>query len=60
MLPEVVWIFTTPIAVPDILAMVQAIPDPRWRFAFQLLCAFGLRPEVPGVNYVSAGLPNCR
>ena len=36
---------TTPIAVPDILAMVQAIPDPRWRFAFQLLCAFGLRPE---------------
>ena len=36
---------TTPIAVPDILAMVQAIPDPRWRFAFQLLSAFGLRPE---------------
>ena len=36
---------TTPIAVPDIQAMVQAIPDPRWRFAFQLLCAFGLRPE---------------
>ena len=35
---------TTPIAVPDILAMVQAIPDPRWRFAFQLLSAFGLRP----------------
>ena len=35
---------TTPIAVPDILEMVQAIPDPRWRFAFQLLCAFGLRP----------------
>jgi integrase len=36
---------TTPIAVPDILAMVQAISDPRWRFAFQLLSAFGLRPE---------------
>ena len=36
---------TTPIAVPVILAMVQAIPDPRWRFAFQLLSAFGLRPE---------------
>jgi hypothetical protein len=35
---------TTPIAVPDILAMDQAIPDPRWRFAFQLLSAFGLRP----------------
>lgn len=35
---------TTPIAVPDILAMVQAIPDPRWRFAFQLLSVFGLRP----------------
>lgn len=25
--------------------MVQAVPDPRWRLAFQLLCAFGLRPE---------------
>jgi integrase len=36
---------TTPIAVPDILVMVQGIPDPRGRFAFQLLCAFGLRPE---------------
>jgi integrase len=35
----------TPIAVPDILTMVQAIPDPRWRFAFQLLCSYGLRPE---------------
>lgn len=32
-------------AVPDILAMVQALPNPRWRFAFQLLCAFGPRPE---------------
>ena len=31
--------------MPDILAMVQAIPDQRWRFAFLLLCAFGLRPE---------------
>jgi integrase len=36
---------TTPIGVEDILAMVQAIPDPRWRLAFQLINAFGLRPE---------------
>ena len=36
---------TTPIGVEDILAMVQAIPDPRWRLAFQLTNAFGLRPE---------------
>jgi integrase len=31
--------------VEDILAMVEAIPDPRWRLAFQLINAFGLRPE---------------
>jgi integrase len=36
---------TTPIGVEDILAMVKAIPDPRWRLAFQLINAFGLRPE---------------
>ncbi|MFN9545838.1 MAG: hypothetical protein ACK6AD_02035 [Cyanobacteriota bacterium] len=36
---------TTPIGVEDILAMVKAIPDPRWRRAFQLTNAFGLRPE---------------
>ena len=36
---------TTPIDVDDIVAMVQVIPDPRWRFAFQLINAFGLRPE---------------
>jgi plasmid stabilization system protein ParE len=30
---------TTPIAVPDILAMVQAVPDQRRRYAFQLLRA---------------------
>jgi integrase len=24
---------------------LEAIPDPRWRFAFQLLVAYGLRPE---------------
>ena len=36
---------TTPIGVEDILAMVQAIPDPRWRLAFQLINAFGLRRE---------------
>ena len=39
---------TTPIGVEDILAMVKAIPDPRWRLAFQLINAFGLRPEVRG------------
>ena len=26
---------TPPIGVEDILAMVEAIPDPRWRLAFQ-------------------------
>jgi integrase len=36
---------TTPLEVQDILAMVQAIPDLRWRFAFQLMAAYGLRPE---------------
>jgi len=36
---------TTPIGVEHILAMIQAIPDPRWRLAFQLINAFGLRPE---------------
>ena len=36
---------TTPIGVEHILAMVQVIPDPRWRLAFQLINAFGLRPE---------------
>ena len=40
---------TTPIAVPGILAMAQAIPDPRWRFAFQLLSAKALTPwPTPG------------
>lgn len=28
-----------------ILALVKAIPDPRWRFAFQLMAAYGLWPE---------------
>lgn len=36
---------TTPIEVRHILAMVDAIPDPRWRMAFQLVAAYGLRPE---------------
>jgi integrase len=36
---------TTPIEVEDILALVDAIPDPRWRLAFQLMSAYGLRPE---------------
>ena len=28
-----------------ILALVDAIPDARWRLAFQLMAAYGLRPE---------------
>lgn len=36
---------TTPLEVEHILALVQAIPDARWRFAFQLMAAYGLRPE---------------
>jgi hypothetical protein len=31
--------------VEDILAMVKAIPVPRWRLAFQLINTFGLHPE---------------
>jgi len=36
---------TTPIEVGHILALVRALPDPRWRLAFQLMAAYGLRPE---------------
>ena len=36
---------TTPLTVDEIHALVQTIPDPRWRYAFQLLSAYGLRPE---------------
>ena len=36
---------TTPLEVQHILALVRAIPDVRWRFAFQLMAAYGLRPE---------------
>ena len=36
---------TTPLTVDEILALVEAIPDPKWRYAFQLLAAYGLRPE---------------
>ena len=36
---------TTPLQVEDILALVDALPDPRWRFGFQLMAAYGLRPE---------------
>ena len=36
---------TTPVEVQHILELVDAIPDARWRFAFQLLAAYGLRPE---------------
>jgi len=36
---------TTPLGISDIAALVEAIPDPKWRFAFQLLAAYGLRPE---------------
>jgi hypothetical protein len=36
---------TPPIEVEHILEMVAAIPDARWRLAFQLVAADGLRPE---------------
>ena len=36
---------TTPLEVEHILALARAIPDARWRFAFQLMAAYGLRPE---------------
>lgn len=36
---------TTPIDVVHVLQLVEAIPDPRWRLAFQLMAAYGLRPE---------------
>ena len=36
---------TTPMTVEHILEMVQAIPDERWRLSFQLIAAYGLRPE---------------
>lgn len=36
---------TTPLAVGEILALVETIPDSKWRYAFQLLSVYGLRPE---------------
>ncbi len=36
---------TTPLEVDHILALVRALPDTRWRLAFQLMAAYGLRPE---------------
>ncbi len=36
---------TTPLEVEHLLALVKAIPDSRWRFAFQLMATYGLRPE---------------
>lgn len=36
---------TTPMAVEHIRAMAAAIPDERWRLAFMLTAAYGLRPE---------------
>jgi integrase len=36
---------TTPLTVDEIQSLVEAIPDPKWRYAFQLLSAYGLRPE---------------
>jgi len=35
----------TPLEVEHLLALVKAIPDSRWRFAFQLMATYGLRPE---------------
>ncbi len=36
---------TTPIEASHVLELVEAIPDPRWRLAFQLMAGYGLRPE---------------
>ena len=36
---------TTPLEVEHLLGLVKAIPDSRWRFAFQLMATYGLRPE---------------
>ncbi|MEB3209237.1 MAG: hypothetical protein VKK63_10020 [Synechococcus sp.] len=36
---------TTPLEVEYPLSLVKAIPDSRWRFAFQLMATYGLRPE---------------
>ena len=36
---------TTPLAVEHILALLDAIPHAHWRLAFQLMAAYGLRPE---------------
>lgn len=36
---------TTPMEVPHIQEMAAAIPDDRWQLAFQLVAAYGLRPE---------------
>jgi hypothetical protein len=36
---------TTPMAVEHILAMLEAIPDVLWWLCFQLIAAYGLRPE---------------
>lgn len=37
---------TTPLEVEHIFGMVRVIPDPRWRFAFKPMAAYGLRPEA--------------
>jgi len=36
---------TTPLEVGHILALARALPDPRWRLGFQLMAAYGHRPE---------------
>lgn len=36
---------TTPIETSHVLDLAEAIPDLRWRLAFQLMAAYGLRPE---------------
>jgi len=36
---------TTPIEASHVLDLAEAISDPRWRLAFQLMAAYGLRPE---------------
>ena len=46
---------TTPLEVGHILALVRALPDLRWRLAFQLMAAYGLRPEELRQEYEAKG-----
>ena len=44
-----------PLEEGHILALVRALPDLRWRLAFQLMAAYGLRPEELRQEYEAKG-----